>query len=606
MRPRRVLKDYNYRDLETRETNNQSHDFAKTPYSSTILKSKPAIFTEISNIRDLDNKSHDQQEPFSESRNMSVFQHLTRGSLITTGEQKVSNSLELKSHSNSMDNLNNISSLRSGRLSTPLNRTMSVESEESEEEWSPEQFPNAKKHFVVGYIGSIEMPSDKNWQYAHLQSFHSAVRRLRTEKKIHTLVVMTISTEGVKLTNAVRKVLAVYPMNKIAFCGLCPDDNHFFGIVTFHSSLGDDVGNANLVPSCSCHVFRVNPEMQAHCMHAQKARIFQFECTHGSNLQRCYEFPKTAAPVIRPISKLYKKQWQNNNNNNNKVPMAQVFMEPQLSTDHMLSSSGSSCHSSNSDSGLGFSKDDSHNDGVFIVDMNQSQCNKRRTTFNRMTSSATSLSHGIHHLSPSIDTMPTPQSAFRQTTKLNAQAKVLPTKGDPKQGRLTLRAMPDPVFAPSVPRSFGGCFPHQKYRSKLNVEHRSRSREPVAKKNVSEQRSASTERSLDFRSVSAPFRQLSNGKLTVVESTENQDSLEDKLSPRATFVTPKFKMRSPSAPPPGSSSNKDSDWSPDIRRPLEEIFAIFEKDDNQNINENRSEIRRLSDGQALLAAQQVN
>lgn len=598
MRPRRVLKEYNYKNIS-----NQSHDLAKTSYSSAILKSKPVVLNEISNVWDLDNKNHDQQEPFMENRNVSEFpQRLTCSSLVTTREQmlKVSNPLELKSYSNSMDNLSNLANLCTGRLSAPINTAMSVDSEESEEEWSPEKFPDSKKHFVVGYIGSIEMPGDKNWQYAHLQSFHSAVRRLRTEKKINTLVVMTISTHGVKLINAVHKVLAVYPVNKIAFCGLCPDDNHFFGIVTFHGPTKNDVGIANVFPSCSCHVFKVNPDMRAHCMHVQKAHIFQFECTHGSNLQRCYEFPKTAAPVIRPITKLYKEQWQNNNSNknNNKVPMAQVFMEPQLGADQILSSSGSSCRSSNSDSGLGFSKDDSHNEGVFIVDMNPTLCNQKHTACNQM-------SQGIHHLSPSIDVMPTPQSAFRQTAKLNAEVKVLPNKGDPKQGRLTLRAMPDPVLAPSVPTSFGGCFPYQKYRSKLNVEHRSRSREPVSKKNISEQCTASSERPLDFRSVSAPFRQLSNGKLTVVESTETLDSLEDKLSPRATLAMPKFKMRSPSAPPPGYSAHKDLDWSPDIRRPLEEIFAIFEKDNNQGVNENKYELRRSSAGPSLLAAQQV-
>lgn len=278
--------------------------------------------------------------------------------------------------------------------------------------------------------------------------------------------------------------------------------------------------------------------------------------------------------------------------------MAKLFMEPQLTTDQILnSSSSSSSHSSNSDSGLGFSKDD----GVFVVDMNQTQ--QPFNTCNRMTSSMTSLPHRIQHLSPSVDIMPTPQSAFRQTAKLNAHTKVLPNKGDPKQGRLTLRAMPDPVLTPSVPATVGGgCFPHQKYRSRLNVEHRSRSRESVRKKSVPELAAASSsERPLDFRSVSAPFHQLSNGKLTVVENTENPESMADKLSPRATSVVPKAKVRSPSAPPRSHSAHKDSDWSPDIRRPLEEIFAIFEKD-NQDDSEIKTESRRFSEGPALLSA----
>lgn len=182
-RPRRVLKECNHKNIEGWVTANQSHDPAKIPYSSTSLKSKPAILTEISNIWDLDNQKHDKQESIVENVKRSAFHNFTHGSSLHAPEQtvKVSNFQALKSHS--MDDLNSVTNLRSGRMTAPISTAMSLDSEESEDEWSPERFPNSNKHFVVGYIGSIEMPGDKNWQHAHLQSFHSAVRRLRSEKK---------------------------------------------------------------------------------------------------------------------------------------------------------------------------------------------------------------------------------------------------------------------------------------------------------------------------------------------------------------------------------------------------------------------------------------
>lgn len=51
---------------------------------------------------------------------------------------------------------------------------------------------------IVGYIGSIDMPRESHLAGWRLQSVRSAVRRLRVEQRIHTLVLMLIYSGGVR------------------------------------------------------------------------------------------------------------------------------------------------------------------------------------------------------------------------------------------------------------------------------------------------------------------------------------------------------------------------------------------------------------------------
>ena len=103
----------------------------------------------------------------------------------------------------------------------------------------PDSQPDSRT--VVGYIGSIEMPSDANMPNGRLASIRSAVRRLRVEQKIHTLVLMEVHDDSVRLLSNGGHVMATYPAEKVAFSGVCPDDKRFFGIVTVHSSNIEEV-----------------------------------------------------------------------------------------------------------------------------------------------------------------------------------------------------------------------------------------------------------------------------------------------------------------------------------------------------------------------------
>ena len=140
---------------------------------------------------------------------------------------------------------------------------------------------------IVGYIGSIETPSSHTRPHQRLQALRNAVRRLRVEKRVHTLVLMEVSPIGVMLTNPLGKQLAVYPCDRIAFSGICPDDERFFGLVTL-GLVEDDAsslynmgaGDAVKIPHSSCHIFMIEPELSPHSAHSLQAEVFQV----GTNL----------------------------------------------------------------------------------------------------------------------------------------------------------------------------------------------------------------------------------------------------------------------------------------------------------------------------------
>ncbi len=183
-----------------------------------------------------------------------------------------------------------------------------------EDEFDSDDNADPSLRVIIGYIGSIEMPRDANLPSAKLQSIRSAVRRLRVENRIHTLVMMDVFVGGIRLTNTMGSTVAHYPGDKVAFSGVCPDDKRFFGIVTLHSASSDEISSDTSSPpddwsgSSSCHVFMVDPDLRTHGAHAHKARSFGIHCTVEPQTQRCCEFPKSPAPILRSVSKLYRER----------------------------------------------------------------------------------------------------------------------------------------------------------------------------------------------------------------------------------------------------------------------------------------------------------
>ena len=186
-----------------------------------------------------------------------------------------------------------------------------------------------------------------------LQQLRNAVRRLRIEQKIHTVVLMEVDSSGVKLSNGIGGTVAHYTVDKLAFSGICPDDKRFFGIVTLHEP-SDDVseisGADSGSPSSSCHVFMVDPDMCSHVLHIHKAKAFSLNCTPlPSNPQHCKEFPHSPTALILCIAALYRDRPRTKLDND--IIQSHAFTDPLRPAQRSNSS-----NSSNSDSGLGLQR----------------------------------------------------------------------------------------------------------------------------------------------------------------------------------------------------------------------------------------------------------
>nr|XP_023999768.1 regulator of G-protein signaling 12-like [Salvelinus alpinus] len=76
---------------------------------------------------------------------------------------------------------------------------------------------------MVGYLGSIELASTgASLESDSLQAIRGSMRRLRAEQKIHSLVLMKVMHDCVRLCSDRRQVLATYPAEKLAFSALLP------------------------------------------------------------------------------------------------------------------------------------------------------------------------------------------------------------------------------------------------------------------------------------------------------------------------------------------------------------------------------------------------
>ena len=158
---------------------------------------------------------------------------------------------------------------------------------------------------VVGYSGSVEMPSNASrLAGSRLQSIRAAVGRLRATNRARSLVVMDIGADGIRLTDAMCRVVACYVTSRIAFCGICPDDRRFFGIVM--TSAESRSGDGDKATNSSCHVFMVDPEIAEHRLHAGIAARLGLNCTMDLDTPRCLEFPLSAVPIIRFLGRLYR------------------------------------------------------------------------------------------------------------------------------------------------------------------------------------------------------------------------------------------------------------------------------------------------------------
>ena len=481
---------------------------------------------------------------------------------------------------------------------------------------------------IVGYIGSLEMPGDANQPHVRIQSFRNAVRRLRVEQKIHTLVLMTVSVVGVKLTNMNGADIALYPVKRLAFCGVCPDDRRFFGIVTLNKINGDgDDSSEDDSPrnsgSSSCHVFMVDPEMSVHSVHAQKARSFGLTCTVDQHTQRCSEFPRSTTPVILSISNLYKDRPEGAVSND--VARSQVFASPNQPVQERRSSTSS--NNSNSDSGLGLGRDDNSAERIATADIPPPPLPLRQPQLPQIKWSGNTI-HLTQGPVKQFTPQPSPQQPLQRSSKSSLRSPPETLNGDnldmsvnrddtAKMGdKFNIRAMPNPASVQTVSR---GCLPVDNLEEQTDAEYMRLSMQKLLqarqKQSGLDQTSSDTESrssrsdgllstNLAERPVSAPFKYLSGDSSSdlksntldstrskIVNSYSSDSNVADKLSPRA-FLSSAFtpvgslgsaftktrsrpllhQLRSPSAPPIPSYHGDDEASDEDDMNGLIERF----------------------------------
>ncbi|XP_077445691.1 regulator of G-protein signaling 12 isoform X2 [Stigmatopora argus] len=163
--------------------------------------------------------------------------------------------------------------------------------------------PNAT--LVVGYLSSTELilntrlPEDDG-----LKAIRERIRQLGTEQDTHTLVVMKLTADCVRLRDDAGAVLAAFPAENLLLGAPCAEDPRFFCLVTSaHVSDGRVPQDGPL--RASCHVFYIDPELADHGEHAGIAGRFGLDCAPGPRAAACPEFPRAPPDVLRLVTPLY-------------------------------------------------------------------------------------------------------------------------------------------------------------------------------------------------------------------------------------------------------------------------------------------------------------
>ncbi|CAG5131037.1 unnamed protein product [Candidula unifasciata] len=243
---------------------------------------------------------------------------------------------------------------------------------------------------IVGYVGSIETPNSHRHPHQRLQALRNAVKRLRLEKKVHILVLMEVKPSGVLLTNAMGKQLALYPSDRIVFSGICSDDERFFGLVT-QSVPDQDNDSCQEGRECSnstCHIFKIDPDINAHSAHMQHAQAFQVSCGTSPQSRQCTLFPRSATSLAFCIASLYRGKPSRKFDSD--IVQSQAFADPGRELEHCNSQG-----SGNDELPL------EQNEQVCVVDMTSGRdLSDTSVLSNAMNTSLISMQN---HLSPEMD-----------------------------------------------------------------------------------------------------------------------------------------------------------------------------------------------------------
>jgi len=312
---------------------------------------------------------------------------------------------------------------------------------------------SAESKCVVGYLGTIEMPKGVNQGASSgLQEIRNCIRRLRVEKKVHTLVLFCIFPSQVVLINHHGLKLAEFAAENIKFCGVYADDRRFFGLVTSQMRGGEESD------SSSCHVFMVEP-INNQAERQQRATTFQFQLSFNNNGD-CVEFPANADPILAVIYQL------------RGLSPSQGEPEPDQLQD--VASTSSSSGSSNSDSGIGFRDEALQPQGAeraLVVDVQNERIRLQNLTRIQEQQQQQQESRGgryPHNASRSSSDSSLPSERDRAAART---ANMSPPPSATSTSKLTVRAMPDPALGLSNPGSADSSFNTDRLESLQSAEH---------------------------------------------------------------------------------------------------------------------------------------
>jgi len=185
-----------------------------------------------------------------------------------------------------------------------------------------------KKHVykaVVFYHCSVEMAKSTNLLATSLETLNNCVCDIKNETSSHHssgMVLLTISTNGVKLTNPHGKEIITYPLKTLVFSGICTEDRQYFGLVTKRifvdqsgamssafSQSPPHIGAKSLVVCC-CHVFMIDMTLTKHVDHVNTATLFGASCTPCIQAECCEEFPCSPSRILQELNSFYTERPQ--------------------------------------------------------------------------------------------------------------------------------------------------------------------------------------------------------------------------------------------------------------------------------------------------------
>lgn len=177
---------------------------------------------------------------------------------------------------------------------------VSTDAEEAKPHWAI-----LNMTLVVGYLSSTELILNSTDSADDcLKAIRERIRQLGTEQDTHTLVMMKVMFDCIRLCDDAGAVLAAFPAENLVLGAVCAEDPRFFCLVTTAHIINGHVPEEGPLRA-SCHVFFVDPELGNHEDHKGIAGRFGFDCTLDPDAFGCLEFPQTPQDVLHFVTVLY-------------------------------------------------------------------------------------------------------------------------------------------------------------------------------------------------------------------------------------------------------------------------------------------------------------